>query len=758
MQLSEMILVVEDNPELREDLVMVLASEGYRVSHCGTGTEALELTQKQSFDLIVSDIRMPGIDGLETIDRVLQRQPDVATLVITGFTDEEDSIRAVQLGVGDYLRKPFALDDFLAAVGKQLRKHRARRQEKQREQSLLEAARWSLGKLSRQLLEDARGPEVAWEMARELGLPPAVCTQIQLAVTAELCERVHPEVMGWQLLPGEVRTLLEEVRHGEQTRGLPARVAAMILDPGTPGESDLSLEAAHERAQRRVEGTLLEPPPGPRRQVWLQMGRSQEILGEAQALSYYERILEEPWEDPERVEALLAAARIKREHPTEALTLVENAVSLARQLNGLLYCVTCLEAGHQLLDMGLSRQAVGLFEQAGRWSRELGQPLLEARATLSLIRGGSAVDSEYVHRAVTTLSDLNFRFELLDASGWLAPTLLGLQVASPHPSQEKALQILGRDAPRSLLRHLQEHQLSSAEKVALAQALRMAQSGPADECLRLLKSDADEGVRSAAQQVAGAGRANSAPPRPTLRIACLGPFEVYCDHQRVPELALRSPKPRYLLARLAGATRPLVVDQVIDEFWPDTGERGRASLNVSVSQLRKVLRGPDWPDQLDYLKRDAIGMRLNPELTVWHDLTEFLALSEPTQGGEQDRISRWKRAVQLYRGPYLEDCYMDWALSLRDVAEQAMLRCLRELLQLLSAHKRWAEVLEYANRLVALDSCCQDGHLAAMNAHLWLGRPEAALRQFETCKRQLARELNLEPNLALMEAYQRAML
>ena len=136
MSAEEKILVIEDDDSLREDLVMILSDEGYQVQACASGLDALDLAHRQNFDLVVSDIRMAGMDGLETLERLQQQQPSVATLVITGFTAEADSIRAVRLGVGDYLKKPFELSDFLAAVARQLHLHRSRKVRHQREQSL----------------------------------------------------------------------------------------------------------------------------------------------------------------------------------------------------------------------------------------------------------------------------------------------------------------------------------------------------------------------------------------------------------------------------------------------------------------------------------------------------------------------------------------------------------------------------------------------------------------------------------------------
>ena len=67
-------------------------------------------------------------------------------------------------------------------------------------------------------------------------------------------------------------------------------------------------------------------------------------------------------------------------------------------------------------------------------------------------------------------------------------------------------------------------------------------------------------------------------------------------------------------------------------------------------------------------------------------------------------------------------------------------------------------MLDYGARLLELDPCCQDSHLAVMKAYLQLQRPQAAVRQFEACKKALKQELGMEPSIALLEYHQRALL
>ncbi|MBX3170967.1 MAG: response regulator [Candidatus Eremiobacteraeota bacterium] len=752
MSADEKILVIEDDDSLREDLVMVLSDEGYRVQSAASGLDALELANRQNFDLVVSDIRMAGMDGLDTLERLRQEQPSVATLIITGFTAEADSIRAVRLGVGDYLKKPFELSEFIAAVARQLHLHRSRKLRKKREESLRQTATWALERLA----ANPRSGRLAWATASEMGLSPEVAGQAQMAVLLELCQQAAPQ---WDPdgLPGDLLNIVEELRSAAEEVSLPARIAQVALQPNFRPEGESTLAAAWERANQRSQSQEENAQPQRRRRVsLLQLARSQEAVNPAEARTYFETIVGEGASDREQVEALLGLCRLSRPESDRCLAYAQQAVTLARSLNGLLGCVSALQAGLWLVQAGLKKEAVSFYEQAGRVGRELGQPLLEAKAILALSAAGSDMDAQHIQRALGVLLEVSERFELLDEAWWIAPSLLRLQARAPHPLQEKALAVIGRDAPGIFLRLVQAGQLDPAARLPIVAALKEPKHPVALECMKLLAADAQAEVRAAAEAVVRSAGGVLLPP--TVRIYTLGSFEVFRGDERIPDQQFRSSKQRFLLSRLAASRRPLPTERIVDDFWPDSGEGGRSSLNVCVFHLRKVLRPKDWPEELDYIQRDNMGLQLNPQLPVWHDVNEVLALAAPEANPGEETVGRWKKAVDLYRGPYLETCYMDWAVTTRESLEVTILTCLRSLLEILVSQQRAAETLEYANRLLELDKYCQEGHLAAMKAHLWQGRPEASIKQFEQCKKLLARELQIEPSIALLEAHQRTLL
>ena len=110
------ILVVDDERSIRDSLQMVLQEEGYGARGASDGKEALELLNKQNFDILITDLKMPEIDGLELTQKCLQAYPQTAVIIITAYGSLDSAIQALRLGAQDYILKPFDFDDVLHKV------------------------------------------------------------------------------------------------------------------------------------------------------------------------------------------------------------------------------------------------------------------------------------------------------------------------------------------------------------------------------------------------------------------------------------------------------------------------------------------------------------------------------------------------------------------------------------------------------------------------------------------------------------------
>ncbi len=123
------ILVVDDDPRITDLLRRVLAYEGYSTATAASGTEALNRTLERPPDLIVLDIMLPGLDGLEVAQRLRAAGDYVPILMLTARDMVADRVKGLETGADDYLVKPFAPDELVARVKALLRRSQEERQE-----------------------------------------------------------------------------------------------------------------------------------------------------------------------------------------------------------------------------------------------------------------------------------------------------------------------------------------------------------------------------------------------------------------------------------------------------------------------------------------------------------------------------------------------------------------------------------------------------------------------------------------------------
>jgi|SoiMethySBSTD1v2_1073268.scaffolds.fasta_scaffold117388_1 DNA-binding NtrC family response regulator len=116
------ILVVDDESTTQDTLGLFLETEGYSVAVAGSGEEALTRIEQQEFDVIVADVVMPGVSGLEVLERSRALNPSAAVILMTGHATVEMAIEALRKGACDYLQKPFVLHDLSRCVQRLLRR------------------------------------------------------------------------------------------------------------------------------------------------------------------------------------------------------------------------------------------------------------------------------------------------------------------------------------------------------------------------------------------------------------------------------------------------------------------------------------------------------------------------------------------------------------------------------------------------------------------------------------------------------------
>ncbi len=115
------ILVVDDEESIREFLEIMLKKEGYEVTTAEDGAKAKEILTKKSFDMIISDMQMPNLTGIELLRHVRESYPDIVFMIITAFGTTETAVEAMKLGAYDYLTKPFKIDEVRLNIANALR-------------------------------------------------------------------------------------------------------------------------------------------------------------------------------------------------------------------------------------------------------------------------------------------------------------------------------------------------------------------------------------------------------------------------------------------------------------------------------------------------------------------------------------------------------------------------------------------------------------------------------------------------------------
>jgi CheY-like chemotaxis protein/nitrogen-specific signal transduction histidine kinase len=136
------ILLIEDEPCLRHNLEVLLTGEGYRVSSAEDGAEGIQKLQEEPFDLVITDVVMPEVDGFQVMEYLKDYCPDAAVVAMTAYVSTESAIEALRRGAYDYLAKPFDIDLMQVVIKRALEKARMQK-----------AFRHYMGKLERRVEE-----------------------------------------------------------------------------------------------------------------------------------------------------------------------------------------------------------------------------------------------------------------------------------------------------------------------------------------------------------------------------------------------------------------------------------------------------------------------------------------------------------------------------------------------------------------------------------------------------------------------------
>ena len=298
-------LIVDDEPRLRQVMAHLMRGDGFQCIEAGNGIEALEQLASHAVTLVLSDLRMPKMDGVELLREIRNRFPDCAVVMITAVADVEMAVNCLAIGAADYVIKPYQLEDVRARVAQALDKRRLILENRAYRESLEERVQVQARRLEELFLASVQSLAEALELkdpytrghsirvsqyssviARSLGLGGEILRQIELGghvhdigkigvretvlnkadrLTPEEYEHImtHP-VLGWRILApllADTPNALNIVRsHHERFdgRGIPdgLRGGAIPLEARIAAAADAFDAMTSDRPYRASEMTL----------------------------------------------------------------------------------------------------------------------------------------------------------------------------------------------------------------------------------------------------------------------------------------------------------------------------------------------------------------------------------------------------------------------------------------------------------------------------------------------------------------------
>src|SRR5207342_2967742 len=121
---SRHVLIVEDETPLRQAIAEQLTDRGFRVEQAESGEVASGELADFAFDIILTDLRLPGIDGSAVVEAAVARYPDIIAIVVTGYGTVKDAVEAIKRGAADFVNKPFQIDELLHSLDSALERRR----------------------------------------------------------------------------------------------------------------------------------------------------------------------------------------------------------------------------------------------------------------------------------------------------------------------------------------------------------------------------------------------------------------------------------------------------------------------------------------------------------------------------------------------------------------------------------------------------------------------------------------------------------
>jgi two-component system cell cycle response regulator len=255
---EQKILIVDDEPTVLDLVSTKLEAEGYRCTTAENGEAALALAREQSFNVIITDLLMPGIDGFTLIEVVKAKYPTTGIIAITGRTDVESAVRAMKIGADDFITKPFNLEHLVISVERTLEKQRLIIENKNYQQYLEQRVLEATKEQQNTLLELRTTKEYLENLIEScvdaiISLTTEGCIQFCNRWTENLFDRPVNEILG--------RHLADFCIGGKEAAD---KLIATILVQGKVQNYEIELASNDHKLVASMSASVLEDSEGKR--------------------------------------------------------------------------------------------------------------------------------------------------------------------------------------------------------------------------------------------------------------------------------------------------------------------------------------------------------------------------------------------------------------------------------------------------------------------------------------------------------------
>ncbi len=706
---SARILVVDDNKDMAKGIAMLLGEAGMTVQVAWSAKGAVSLMEAEPFDLVLSDIRMPGTSGVDLLKGIRTRWPQTRVVLLTAYGSIDSAVDAMKSGACDYLTKPFDNDALIDVVRRNL------------------AAGATPAGLDSAVVGDVTAAMSANDLLPGLTCALEVLLQATGADDGEifLCEPEggDPLLSAWAGSDGGA--LSERVRFSMGV-GYPGIVAAA----GTP----LRRQGGLSDDPRYLRRTVVDA--GIRSFVAVPLPGARHPLGSIHLMSRRDDL------SVESVCALLERAAVP----------ISNAV----------------RAG-----LGALRQAVdgaccgrGIDDPTGQPLRailELMRQAAGARSgTLALLDPRSGRPDRVVSTGATSLICSH-----IEAGAWAeCPSITAAHGLVADPGRRQWPEYCRRGLPRRAASPCCLPLAVDGDLYGLV-VLDFGREGTdyaTGRLVPLLTMAQQAAVRLRAHRsgvaVAVEGQTDPAAADehlvPALELRCLGPFAVSRGGRPVSAEAFTRSKALVLLKLLAlRAGSPVHRDVLIEHMWPEAPPHlGANRLHGVVHDLRAVIESRRAGREWQYLRNSDDVYYLNMSAPIDIDVSRFRRLVAQGMSAAPDdsstAIGCLETAIGLYAGDLFEDDPAgDWCEAEREELKASFVGALDRLAQLYLRQGRTAEALDCFRRAARSQPFRDDLVLARMRLLVSCGRSNEALAAYTEHRRLLRDELGAEPSASL---------